>query len=335
MNRIEQRKENWMKFMDLSSDLRRMMVITCYEGVPSRPLLWWDNAEIRVEWSYQRYLKLMEQTEWLEDNTIPYLSMITGTEIFAEAFGCKVYRPLDNNPFALPMIHSAKEAASIKIPRLEDTKLTLLFDMADKLRDRAGKEALFNLPDMQTPMDVVALIWAKEDLFLALYDEPDAVRELAQKVKAFQTEFIDRWQERYGTQTIAHYPDYYLPQGITMSEDEVGTVSTEMYREFFQEELHQLSHRYTRIGVHCCADSIHQWENFSKIPNLCLLNLCQPAPVLRQAVEFFQDKVALYLPTDYNILTEPIPEKAHVAQYVDVATKEEALALLERFYTLQ
>ena len=85
-------------------------MITCYEGVPSRPLLWWDNAEIRVEWSYQRYLKLMEQTEWLEDNTIPYLSMITGTEIFAEAFGCKVYRPLDNNPFALPMIHSAKEA---------------------------------------------------------------------------------------------------------------------------------------------------------------------------------------------------------------------------------
>ena len=66
-----------------------------------------------------------------------------------------------------------------------------------------------------------------------------------------------------------------MPSGITISEDEVGAVSAQMYREFFEDELNEFSERYGGIGVHCCADSAHQWENFKRIKGLKILNLCR------------------------------------------------------------
>lgn len=331
MDRIEQRKKNWVDFMDMSTDQTRLLVMECSETMPVRPALWWEKAKERVEWSYERYMRQMENMEWLEDNTIPFLSMITGTEIFAEAFGCKVHKPIDNTPFALPMITTVKEAAKIKIPRLEDTKLVTLFEMADKLRDRAGPKALFSFPDLQTPMDIVALIWDKTYLFMAFYDEPEAVQELAAKVKVLLEEFLDQWTQRYGPEFIAHYPDFYMPTGITVSEDEVGSVSAELYREFFRNELDEIAERYHAIGVHCCANSNHQWENFKNIPNLKLLNIVGPVERLSAAVDFFQNEVPLYLGQNYDIMAEEVPPKAHIAMYVTLPTKKKALEYTKRF----
>ncbi len=87
----------------------------------------------------------------------------------------------------------------------------------------------------------------------------------------------------------AHYPDYYLPYGVTMSVDEIGVVSKQMFNKFFLPELAELSQRYGGLGMHCCANSRHQWENFKKIPGLWLLNLNQPEDILRQAYPFFAD----------------------------------------------
>lgn len=82
---------------------------------------------------------------------------------------------------------------------------------------------------------------------------------------------------------IAHFPDYYMPHGLTLSADEVGGVSPAMFERFFLPELSSLSRRYTALGVHCCANARHQWEGFKRIPNLAMLNLVQPLDVLTDA----------------------------------------------------
>ena len=38
-------------------------------------------------------------------------------------------------------------------------------------------------------------------------------------VKELMFEFLDEWFRRYGPSFMAHYPAYYMPNGITMSED--------------------------------------------------------------------------------------------------------------------
>lgn len=314
--------------MDLSSNVRHLLVVDCSENMPLKPPLWWEKAEDRIEWSYIRYQRQMENLEWLDDNTIPYLTMITGTEIFAEALGCQVYRPADNNPCAIPLVTNIHEVSKIRFPKVCDTRLIKLFDMADTLKARAGQDALLSFPDLQTPMDILALLWDKSDLLIQLYEEPGMVKELAHKIKGFLFEFLDLWISRYGPEFIAHYPDYYMSSGITISEDEIGIVSQEFYHEFFEEELRDLAERYGKIGVHCCADSQHQWDNFKRIPNLKLLNLVRPTDQLEEACQFFDGTAPLYIQDHLDLQAPP---ELHLAHHTYTATREQSLKIVDFF----
>lgn len=56
------------------------------------------------------------------------------------------------------------------------------------------------LPDVQTPMDIAALIWDKNYFFAAMIEEPEAVKELAHKVSRLYFAFFDEWFRRYGAE---------------------------------------------------------------------------------------------------------------------------------------
>ncbi|MCK4376556.1 MAG: hypothetical protein KAX19_14565, partial [Candidatus Brocadiae bacterium] len=131
--------------------------------------------------------------------------------------------------------------------------------------------------------------------------------------------------------------DYYMPVGITLSEDEVGAVNEEMFEEFFLPELVELSDRYGGIGMHCCADARHQWANFLKVPNLRLLNLIQSVEEVRSAYEFF----APHVPQMHSWFgegpawtwPEQFPEGARVAMEGTANSRDEALELSDRLWT--
>ncbi len=333
---IQERKKRWQEFLSMDGSTKNVFLIHYNEGLPPRPPLWPDKKRERIEWIVQVYERKMEQLEWLLDDSIPHLKMLTGPEIFAEAFGCPVYRPDDNMPFARPLIHSASEVSKLKVPGLSSSSLAYLFDMADEVKKRTGDDAVMQLVDVQSPMDIASLIWDKNDFYIAMITDPEAVKELAAKVKELLTAFLDEWFRRYGTEFIAHFPDYYMPCGITLSEDEIGSVSEEMFMEFFYPELVELSERYGGIGIHCCAHARHQWENLKKIPNLRLLNLIQPPKVLKSAYSFFADHVPQMhgWAGDGPAWTwfEQLPSNAHTAIEVHASTKEQALELSEKLW---
>lgn len=335
---VEFRKERWKDFYNNITGETKVLYIIDYIGNgQNMPLLWPEYKQERIEWAWKNYLDGMERIKWLEDDYIPYLSVTSGTEIFAEAIGAKVYRPTDNMPCAIPYIFSPEEAEKVKIPRLEDTPLMSLFDIADELRRRGGKEALLKLPDIQSPMDIVAQIWDKSDLFPSMIEEPDVVKELAEKVKSLLIEFLDTWFMRYGTEYIAHHPDFYMQGGITLSADEIGNVSADMYTDFFAQEIDELSLRYGGIGIHCCADSKHQWENLKKVHNLKLLNLYRPESVLDESYEYFSDITAMWPAKMEHNVPEPLtnkkkneyPKGSRLVIVERAETKEEALCLAE------
>ena len=146
--------------------------------------------------------------------------------------------------------------------------------------------------DIQSPMDIVALIWEKADLFCAMIEAPEAVKALAEKVRTLLVSFFDEWFTRYGTTFIAHYPDYVMHGGITMSVDEVGALNPEMFQEFFRDELVSLADHFGGLGIHCCADARHQWANFRELPGLKVMN--HNAPPTRDAREYLLDAVRFY-----------------------------------------
>lgn len=291
-NSITARKDRWSAFYEMDGRKRFMAAVEIDGENDAQPQLWPGKKHERIDWVLRKYDLLYERAQWLDDDTVPYLDMVTGTEIFAEAFGCTVHRPEDGMPFARPLVRSATEAGRLCVPDLDGSTLSLLFEIANEARSRAGADAVVKLPDIQSPMDIAALIWDKNDFYAAMIEEPEAVRELAAKVAVLLTAFLDRWFARYGKDFVAHFPYYYMPGGLSLSEDEIGSVSPAAFREFFLPELAMLSERYGGLGMHCCANSRHQWDNFKRLPGLRLINFCQPGAVLNDAVQFFAGHTA-------------------------------------------
>jgi len=286
---IEKRKQRWIDLYENKD--RPGAVILIGQSYGPRPLPYPENKAGRIEYSLNAYKAQMDWLEFADDDLIPFVSPYTGTEVFAAAFGCKVSYPAGDMPFALPFVRTSKEAASLSFPDPKNSPPTAeIFEIADKLRE-AAPGALMQLPDIQSPLDVAALIWNKEDFFAAMYEDPAAVTETVAMTEKFLCDFLDIWYGRYGTDFIAHHPDYYMPRGVTFSEDEVGAISPEMFSRFSLGSLNRMADRFGPTGMHCCADSLHQWENFKSIKNLALinLNLTHTSEHFQQAYKYFED----------------------------------------------
>ena len=319
MSDIQQRKDRWNR---LYEGRQKTICLVRRTGAADRPWPYPEYTAARVAWALADYRWRMDALAWLDDDAVPYLDPFTGTEIFAEAFGCTVHRSGDNMPFALPLINDARQLRTLKKPRLEDSSLMAIFDIADSLK-RAEPDALMRLPDVQSPFDIAALIWEKSDFFAALMEEPAVVRELVAMTTALLTEFLDEWFRRYGTEFAAHFPDYYMPYGITLSEDECGCLSADTFREFCLDSLNGLAGRYGRIGIHCCANSRHQWDNFQSIRNLTLMNISHTDEAVRaEAYTFFKDTCAQMHPT---IPYERIDTDARVVLKIAAAGRDDAV----------
>lgn len=337
-NEITRRKTKWKKFLGSDPDIQFLYLINIEEDEIERPLPWPDNKQERIDWALKRYNYQLDKINWLSDDSLPYLSVYTGTEIFAEAFGCKVHRPENEMPFALPLITNPDQVAKLNVPEIESTRLSMLFEIADELSQSVEEDALIKLPDIQSPMDIAALIWEKKSFYMAIIDNPEAVKELADKVKKLLIDFLDQWFARYGSEFIAHYPSYYMPEGITLSEDEVGVVNDKMFKEFFLPELNELSKRYGGIGIHCCANAEHQWDIFEKIDNLKLLNLVQPPETLKRAYNFFKDIPQMHSWTGEGApwtWPEQLPARCHAVMEITVKTRKEAKNVSSKLRNLQ
>ena len=283
---LTHRIDRWTRLVLNDRPPRGLVLVRFPDPAWPRPWPWPDNVPQRIAWAQATYERKLEQMQWLDDDALPYLDPFTSTEIFAEAFGCPVHYPENDMPSARPLIACADELSRVRTPSLDHPALARVFQIADELR-RRNPGALMRLPDIQSPMDIAALIWDKNDFYAALIENPRAIADLAGRVHDLLVAFVDEWFKRYGRAFIAHYPDYYMPFGLTLSEDEVGVISQEMFDELFLPELSELSRRYGALGMHCCANSRHQWASFARIPGLKVLNLIRPKNQMLEAYGVF------------------------------------------------
>lgn len=92
----------------------------------------------------------------------------TGTEAFAEAFGCPVHDPGDDMPYARPLIHDVREIAGLAEPTPDAAPIARIMEIAQCLRKRGGLDALMQLPDVQSPVDIAALVMEKSEFLIAM-----------------------------------------------------------------------------------------------------------------------------------------------------------------------
>jgi len=335
---IEKRKNRWREFYKLGSGTNTLVLIDYL--YPERPWPYPENMEKRLNWASQSYQFQLSNMEWLNDDRIPALNPYTGTELFAEAYGCKVHYSGDNMPFACPRIFSASEVGTIKPPRIFDSCLGDIFELGRRLRQRNGSDTILHIPDIQSPLDIAALIWDKADLFTAMLEDPPAVFALTEMIENTLVDFLDAWFKEFGTEFISHYPDYYMDGGITVSEDEIGSFGTAMFEEFCLGALNRLSLRYGGIGVHCCANAKHQWEGLKMISGLRMLNFVQPPDKTIEAYQSFADTTPMMhfwcgdgLPSLEWI--ENYPKNAHIVLNGFAANRDDAYEMCQAMKSIE
>lgn len=248
-----------------------------------------------VDLFIKTYEKRIERHLALEDDSVPYASPATGTECFAAAFGCPVHVYDDSPPCALSLVSTPEEADRLFSPGLDAEPMQRILEAVQKLRDRLGPDVPISVPDMQSPFDIAALIWRKEDLFIAMCDAPDSVKRLTEECYNLQTTFIDQLMKIAPNCSLCHCPQMWTPpeMGAWVSEDEAGSLSVAMFEEFCLPTLQTLSNRYGGISLHCCATADHQYASFRKIPKLRGLNRVFQTPGSKPAIDAFAGETVL------------------------------------------
>ncbi len=232
------------------------------------PLTVWLDAELR------RYEAMVESLEALDDDSVPYARVATGTHLFAAAFGCAVHVFEDSPAAAMPLVSSPAEADALETPAVDAAPLDRALELARLLRARLGPATPIGVPDIQSPFDIAALVWRKESLYTAMVDQPEAVHRLVGRCHDLLAGFLRRYRAEVGEVNYAHCPMAWAPPelGLWLSEDEAGCMGTDMFEEFCLPSLTRLSEEFGGIFLHCCADADHQHASFRKLPGFRAIN---------------------------------------------------------------
>jgi len=293
-------KENRELLADLFAGPFRGHAITVspepVEPEPSGDLLYPDRPlEEWVDYGLKVYEARVKRLEALGDDSVPDVNPLTGTEVFAAAFGSPIYLPEGSRPHAMPVVATAEEADSLPEPDINAPPLERIFAYTERVHQKAGPEVPLRVPDIQSPFDIATLVWRKEELLVAMYDNPEAVKRLVDKCHRLLTSFLTEFKRRFPNCNLCHCPYAWAPPelGCWLSEDEAGAMSTAMFEEFCLPSLVELSNTFGGLFVHCCATADHQYPSLGKIPNLRGLNRVFQEPGPRPAIEAFSGQTVL------------------------------------------
>ncbi len=253
------------------------------------------DVETRGQLGAELFRNDCRMLELVDDDRVPWLHVWSGTAVFAEAFGCPVFKKDGFAPSALPCISSSEEAEKLEAPDILSGPIRKLFDIADRMIELCGEDHPVRICDMQSPFDIAAQIWDRKSFFLALIDHPQAVHRLLRLTTDTLTHFVKELTLRYKNVCLVHYPELWMPPdlGVTVSEDEAGAISPAAFEEFCLPYLEELSTTFGGISLHCCAAAEHQWDNFLKLPKLRYMNLWHPPASVPSEIERFSGKVVL------------------------------------------
>jgi len=248
-----------------------------------------------VDWEMRQYESRLEYLDALDDDGVPFLRLWTGTQLFAAAFGCDVHVFEDTPPAARPLVRSAADADKLREPSLDHPIFERIFEYGRRLQQRAGADAIIGVPDIQSPFDIAALVWNKEEMYIATMDTPDAVMRLVGKCHRLLEAFLKEFLTQFPQPNLCHCPYAWAPPvlGCWLSEDEAGAMSVSMFDEFCMPSLVGLSDSFGGIFVHCCATADHQYGNFLKLPNLRAMNRVFQEPGPKPAVDAFAGRAVL------------------------------------------
>ena len=188
---------------------------------------------------------------------VPFLDPFEGVTIMAEAFGCKVEYPRDNDPaVAAPIIKKPEDVYDIKKPGMDNPVYLRVFETLKYWQEKTGNIIPLGNTDPQSPLDVASLIWKTDDFLMACYTNKKEVHYLMDLIT---DAFIEFYSAQHEIIENSAYPVHAFPlvgsdDGIAVSDDQVVLMTPDLYREFGVPSLEKISEAFGGLYYHSCGD---------------------------------------------------------------------------------
>lgn len=209
-----------------------------------------------------------------------------GTVIIASLFGAAIEQVGDDPPWILPFSESDGLQAVLDADPLDFSRgwcprvIQTYECYRDLLADypKLNRVVAVTLPDLQGPFDNAELLRGSE-IFLDLYDQPDRLSAVLERLAQAQTGFARCLQPviREKTPGFSHQHAVKIAGNILIRNDSTIMMSADMYRDIVAPHDSHVLRESDGGGIHSCGDIAHIADAFFELPGITGLDLGQPA----------------------------------------------------------
>ena len=203
----------------------------------------------------------------------------------ASAFGAKTFiMPYEANTLPNVIKLGEDECAALADRPMPDVKaghFAAVYRFAERIREirkiypKFARFIHIEQPDLQGPMDNLELLYGS-DVFYALYDEPELIHELLEKITMFIEKEFEYWLSLFpDNKRYANFFRHIEHGSLCIRNDSAMNLSPDFYEEFIVPYDGRLLKKYGGI-VHFCGRGDHFISCLSRLEGLKGINMSQP-----------------------------------------------------------
>ncbi len=210
-----------------------------------------------------------------------------GTGILSSLFGAELY-VMPREMATLPTTRTLGDTELIRglvdrgMPDLRGGLGARVFDFgefcAEALQEypKVRKYVRVYHPDTQGPLDITELLWG-EEMFYAMYDEPELVHGMLALLTETYTAFLGKWFELFPAdgEMNPHWAMLWHRGRILLRDDSAMNLSPELYESFAAPYDGALLKKYGGT-VHFCGRGDHYMAALTALDGLTGINMSQP-----------------------------------------------------------
>jgi len=230
------------------------------------------DMKASLKWQLGGLQKSMEFKADVPNFLVPWY----GIGIVASAFGIDYVWKDKQAPAVRPKFRSVSEAldyTTVPVSQSRIGKHTL--DMIDYFIEKTGGRVPISQTDTQSPLNIACNIVDMSSFFIDMFDEPEAVKTLLNRLADLLADFAREQIRRIGEVLVwpGHgYASCRSFEGLGMSDDNASMISPEQYFEFAVPAVEYLGERFAGSAFHSCGNWSDKVETVKKIPGLRMVD---------------------------------------------------------------
>lgn len=196
----------------------------------------------------------------------------SGTIFFPLALGCAPRHTSEGKLWIEKLITTACEAESFSVP---DISAGFSGEVLEKYRAlrTAEPESFIILPDIQSPLGVVELLW-DESFYTSMLEFPEVVHHVLNQTTDFIINFIVALHEIIGEKVMpCSWPGIWsIGAGTMVADDTMSLVSPKNHAEFSVPYLNRMAAKCGPLYYHSCTWRAPYFANIKAIDNVIAYN---------------------------------------------------------------